>query len=314
MEIAVLREFVSLAENLNFSTTAKRLFVTQSTLSRHIAALENELGCKLFERTSRRMQLTAEGEAFYEDAKHLVGAADAAVARIMDVRSTTRAPLRIGYLYDATSNLIPALVKWFSEEIPGFCPEFTSLEYGHLMRALMERSIDVAFTMDIDPEERAQYDSFDLYTDCYYLAVSAGDPLAERDSFTVDEIRAIDNLIWPDKSVVMASHALFAEILGSDEGLSISSFYRDMRTLMLQISHGFGVSLVAGHHAMCRDCNVKLIPIEGRDTCFHISAMWKHDASPAFAEVFGAMDERFGMRDGRPSRLVRDMIPTLERS
>ena len=49
MEIAVLREFVSLAENLNFSTTAKRLFITQSTLSRHIAALEHELGCRLFE-------------------------------------------------------------------------------------------------------------------------------------------------------------------------------------------------------------------------------------------------------------------------
>ena len=311
MEIAVLREFVSLAENLNFSTTAKRLFITQSTLSRHIAALEHELGCRLFERTSRRMMLTAEGETFYEDAKHLVGAADAAMARIMDVRSTTKAPLRVGYLYDATSNLIPALMKWFAEEVPGFSPEFTSLEYGHLMRALMERSIDVALTMDIDPEERAHYDSFDLYDDCYYLAVPAGDALAKRDSITVDEIRSLDNLIWPDKSVVMASHALFAEILGSDEGLNISLYYRDMRTLMLQISHGFGVSLVAGHHAMCRDCNVELVPIEGRDTCFHVSAMWRNDASPAFVEVFGAMGGRFGMEDGKSARTVRNMIPTL---
>ena len=311
MEIAVLREFVSLAENLNFSTTAKRLFITQSTLSRHIAALEHELGCKLFERTSRRMVLTVEGEAFYEDAKHLVGAADAAMARIMDVRSTTKAPLRIGYLYDATSNLVPALMEWFAEEVPEFSPEFTSLEYGHLMRALMERGVDVALTMDIDPEERAQYDLFDLYADCYYLAVPAGDSLAKIESIAVDDIRQLDNLIWPDKNVVMASHALFAEILGSDEDLNISSYYRDMRTLMLQISHGFGVSLVAGHHAMCRDCNVKLVPIEDRDTCFHVSAMWKSDVSPAFSKVFEAMDDRFGMKDGRPARSVRDLIPTL---
>ena len=51
--------------------------------------------------------------------------------------------------------------------------------------------------MDIDPEERAHYDSFDLYDDCYYLAVPAGDALAKRDSITVDEIRSLDNLIWP---------------------------------------------------------------------------------------------------------------------
>ena len=84
MDITILREFVSLAETLNFSTTAKNLFFTQSTLSRHFTPLENELGCALFDRTSRRVSLTSEGGVFYEDAKHIVGSTDAAISRIAD--------------------------------------------------------------------------------------------------------------------------------------------------------------------------------------------------------------------------------------
>ena len=76
------------------------------------------------------MMLTAEGETFYEDAKRLVGAADAAMARIMDVRSTTKAPLRVGYLHDATSNLIPALMKWFAEEVPALALNSLPLNTG----------------------------------------------------------------------------------------------------------------------------------------------------------------------------------------
>ena len=307
MDITILREFVSLAETLNFSTTAKNLFIT----SRHITTLENELGCALFDRTSRRVSLTSEGGVFYEDAKHIVGSTDAAISRIADMRARAKAPLRVGYLYDATSGVVVSLLSWLKENAPDIRPEFTCLEYCYLMRALMERDIDLALTMDIDSEARAVYDSFELYRDCYYLGVSLDSPLASRASVSIDEIRALDNLIFPDKNVVLASYTQFRSIIGDESDLNIVSYYRDLRTLLLQIKYGDGVALVAGHHNLCRDSEMRLIPISDSEICFPVSAMWYKNVAPAYQELFKRMRDVFAMKGGKPAKAIRDSMNTM---
>ena len=64
MEIGTIQEFVVLAECLNFSEAASRLFISQSSLSKHIKALEQELGVALFERTTRSIRLSGAGERY----------------------------------------------------------------------------------------------------------------------------------------------------------------------------------------------------------------------------------------------------------
>lgn len=61
MELRHLRSFVYVAETLSFSIAASRCFVTQSAISQHIKALEDELGCKLLIRTSHSIMLTENG-------------------------------------------------------------------------------------------------------------------------------------------------------------------------------------------------------------------------------------------------------------
>ncbi len=63
MQIEYLDEFLDLAESLSYGATAERFLISESSLSRHIRALERELGAELFERTARRVRLTAAGEA-----------------------------------------------------------------------------------------------------------------------------------------------------------------------------------------------------------------------------------------------------------
>lgn len=58
MDLKVLRSFVEIAREQSFTAAAERLFVTQPTLSRQIADLEEELGQKLFNRTTRSLELT----------------------------------------------------------------------------------------------------------------------------------------------------------------------------------------------------------------------------------------------------------------
>lgn len=68
MNTGWLREFVVLADTCSYSEAAERLFMGQSSLSKHIKALEQELGVELFERTSRRVKLSAEGEQLLAEA------------------------------------------------------------------------------------------------------------------------------------------------------------------------------------------------------------------------------------------------------
>lgn len=66
MEIRTLRYVVTLAEELHFGRAAGRHFISAQPFGRHIQRLERELGVRLFQRTSRRVQLTPMGESFVE--------------------------------------------------------------------------------------------------------------------------------------------------------------------------------------------------------------------------------------------------------
>jgi DNA-binding transcriptional LysR family regulator len=81
MQISKLREFIVLASCLNFNTAANKLYVSQPSLSNHIADIERELGVKLFERKPN-VSLTPQGKIFYEDAANIVERYEASLKRI----------------------------------------------------------------------------------------------------------------------------------------------------------------------------------------------------------------------------------------
>ena len=67
-----LRAFIALSEQKNFTRAAEQCFLSQSAFSAQIRALEEELGVQLFTRSTRRVELTAEGQVFAESARRLL--------------------------------------------------------------------------------------------------------------------------------------------------------------------------------------------------------------------------------------------------
>ncbi len=102
-----LRYFITVAEELNFSRAALKLYTAQPSLSQQIKDLEEDIGVKLLNRTKRKVELTEEGAVFLEQARLTLAQADKAVAMARQVSQAKQQMLRIGFVPVAEMKIFP---------------------------------------------------------------------------------------------------------------------------------------------------------------------------------------------------------------
>ena len=113
MEIQYIREFVALTKCGNYMTAAEELYISQSSLSKHIMALEKELGFSLFARTTRKVQLTQHGKLFLPYAQSIIEADAEFRARAAAANSDARESIQLGvlpsFLFYHLDQVIPSI-------------------------------------------------------------------------------------------------------------------------------------------------------------------------------------------------------------
>ena len=109
---------VELAKDRNFSQTAERLGITQPALSKHILALEKELGVELFDRSTSPMQLTAAGEHFVREAQELLYREDQLYRSLEAYKSGESGRLNIGISPFRAQYMIPNVVRQVRQQYP----------------------------------------------------------------------------------------------------------------------------------------------------------------------------------------------------
>src|SRR2546423_1175154 len=119
MELRQLEYFVTLAEERHFTRAARRTHIVQSGISSSIRALEQELGTSLFMRSTRRVELTEAGRAFWIEARGPLAAADAARQAVTAVEGLLRGTLALGIIrFVSTVDLLP-IISRFHAAHPG---------------------------------------------------------------------------------------------------------------------------------------------------------------------------------------------------
>lgn len=146
MEIRQLRYFAVLAEELNFTRAAARLHISQPPLSLQIAQLERELEVKLFDRTNRRVSLTAAGAAFLNDVRATLAGIKDATARVRAVDQGSAGRVEIGLSGSHFLGPVPALIARHARTHPQVSVLLNEMNPAAQLDAVRGHRIDVSIS------------------------------------------------------------------------------------------------------------------------------------------------------------------------
>jgi DNA-binding transcriptional LysR family regulator len=146
LELRQLRSFLAVAEELNFTRAAERLHVAQPALSAQIRQLERQLGCDLFARTTRKVELTPVGHLLLDDAARIVAEADAAAAKITAAARGHRGVLRIVFAGHGAGEVGAEIVRRFNATHPQVETEAVEVRtLEELQLRIRDRDADVGY-------------------------------------------------------------------------------------------------------------------------------------------------------------------------
>ena len=145
MDLAKLSAFTVVAEELNFRKSAERLGMSQPPLTRLIASLEEDLGLSLFQRTTRKVSLTAAGLLLFNEARSIFSKLEKIEADVRAVSKIKRGTLEVGFSQTAFLARLPKIIEEFKLRLPGVRFELNQFPRAELIRGLNAGKLDLAF-------------------------------------------------------------------------------------------------------------------------------------------------------------------------
>lgn len=194
VDVPGLRAFVAAAEEMHFGRAAQRLFLTQQALSQRVRRLESVLGAQLFERTTRRVELTDAGRRVLPRARETLSAIDSVVAAVRG----TPPRLRVD-VFDQRFSTMP-LVRGLLDREPGLRIEVSMRQgFEHAVPALLSGEIDAAFgqVRDLPGRWPSELSSRVVQLVPMHAFVGPDHPLADRGTMRPDELRDA-GIVMPD--------------------------------------------------------------------------------------------------------------------
>lgn len=181
-----LRAFVALARTGSFTVAAKELFLSQSAVSHSMKALENDVGCRLFDRVGKKVLLTQAGESLLHHADKILREMTSARAGLQQLGKWGVGRLRIGASPTACQYILPAVLREFKESFPK-C--LIAIEPGDTLEAIesvRDNKIDLAVTLE--PRNEDQFEFHPLFTDDLAFIVGPMHPWAQEGHVVRQEI------------------------------------------------------------------------------------------------------------------------------
>lgn len=242
MELRHLRYFITVAEELNFSRAALKLFTAQPSLSQQIKDLEEEIGVRLFNRTKRKVELTEEGIVFLEQARLTMQQAEKAVAMARQAHLAKQKILRIGFITAAEIRVFPKILPIFRIQYPELKIELHALHDLEQQKALKKGELDIVFSRQKIEEKNIA--NHIVFKDDLALILPKSHPLAQLNQIPVKSLEQLDFIIPIAPTFVVMNQAVSQFVHTHRLNLRVKQQTRNIVESLALINSGVGCAIL----------------------------------------------------------------------
>lgn len=276
MELRDVTCFVAVAEELHFGRAAARMGMAQPPLSQRIKTLEEELGVRLFARTSRKVALTPAGEAFLAEAREVLARAERARETARRVGRGLGGRLVVGFVNPAMDAFLAVALVRFRELVPGVALRLRDLSTREQVAALGRGRLDLGFVR-FAGQRLPGLEMEVVFRERYVAALPAEHVLAGRAKVSLGRLVREPLIMPPAEDLPVLRAAMdeaFARVGGDPETVQEA---RSKFTTMSLVAAGLGVALVPASARVWRRRGVVFRDVVGVLPEIELAAVWPRE-------------------------------------
>ena len=273
MELRHLRTIVAVARHRSFTKAGEELYLAQSAISQQIRRLERELGLEVFRRTSRSVELTAEGRVILGYAQRVLAEVDGLHSELEELTGLLRGQLRIGGVYPTGPYDLFGMLADFRAAHPEVAVHMVEDTQDDVIAALRADELDCAFTA-LDPDTLGnEFAATLLWDEELIVALPAGHPLCAKRRVTFEELAAEDLIAYRENSALRRR----LESTMADRGLEPRNAFicTEMGAVRGLASTGLGSAVLPRSVAEQPGPPIELRPIGPDRLTWPIALVWR---------------------------------------
>lgn len=298
MHLNQIKSFITVSQVLNFTNAARQNGVPQSTISRQINDLEQQLGVKLFYRTKRDVRLTQEGWAFLPYAQEILDAAKKGAFAVRQLHEGAEGRLSIATIDDSDQFLAMCLQE-FSRKYPGIIVDLTYVSHGEPLQSEVDDPYDFHFHyLDMIPDSE-EYEIRETHTTqlCFVSSKTGHTDMAKPDDDT-DFVDGFDFSSLPHQKFILISEEenpiLYMQIMNYCQTHrftpQIANRFSDIKSVLLSVGSGLGISILplktAEILSALPQTGIQVTPIDDESYAITCAVAWKKSLLNPAAELF----------------------------
>lgn len=248
MEFRQLEAFVATVDHRSFSAAAEALYLSQPTISSHIQALEGELQTKLIRRTTKKFEITPEGQQLYEYAVALIRLQQKAVS---ELSNTGIRELHIGASSVPGQCILPGVLAGYHEIVPGTNFRITNADSLDIIQKVEAGTLDLGLVGMCTESRHCIFEPF--ATDELVIAAPNTPYFREKygNKFSKQLMKEPMIMRTEQSGTKQEAERLLRQLGLSDQDLNIVASMNDAEALRNCIIQGLGISIVS--HRMVRE-------------------------------------------------------------
>lgn len=263
MNTVQLECFLSVAESLNFARAAEALHITQPAVTHQINSLETELNAKLFHRTTRTVELTAEGWNFIGDARNILMLTHAAKMRAANQSDAEIVPFTIGCQSSIELSLLPDLIRELVNLHPNLHPIIKAVPLQILRNHLEDGAVDVMLGFKERESQRKIGTYLELFKSPSACVVPLSHTLANLNSVTEADLSKEKIILCDLHTNPQAVAGMQHQMAGSRPPSEVY-FCERLESVLTLVKAGLGFTILPDIPFM-RDHTLRYIPVENGD-------------------------------------------------